>query len=90
MEADISVLRVHVGEFVFVCFVLLDSDHDDVDLDDRDGEWVPPVFKISGYSLSKGMGIGKYVASDTFVRKILPFIPKASQKYTKSSHQNLF
>ncbi|KAK7835147.1 btb/poz and math domain-containing protein 2 [Quercus suber] len=24
-------------------------------------------FKISGYSLSKGMGIGKYVASDTFV-----------------------
>ena len=23
-------------------------------------------FKISGYSLSKGMGIGKYVASDTF------------------------
>ncbi|CAN8269608.1 unnamed protein product [Cochlearia groenlandica] len=24
-------------------------------------------FKISGYSLSKGMGIGKYVASDTFM-----------------------
>ena len=24
-------------------------------------------FKISGYSLSKGMGIGKYVASDNFV-----------------------
>jgi speckle-type POZ protein len=23
-------------------------------------------FKIFGYSLSKGMGIGKYVASDTF------------------------
>lgn len=23
-------------------------------------------FKISGYSLAKGMGIGKYVASDTF------------------------
>lgn len=24
-------------------------------------------FKISGYSLSKGMGIGKYMASDTFI-----------------------
>ena len=24
------------------------------------------LFNISGYSLSKGMGIGKYVASDTF------------------------
>ena len=24
-------------------------------------------FKISGYSLAKGMGIGKYVASDTFM-----------------------
>ncbi|KAI9194249.1 hypothetical protein LWI28_004436 [Acer negundo] len=24
-------------------------------------------FKISGYSLSKGMGIGKYIASDTFI-----------------------
>ncbi|CAK9173683.1 unnamed protein product [Ilex paraguariensis] len=24
-------------------------------------------FKITGYSLSKGMGIGKYIASDTFV-----------------------
>ena len=37
-------LRVHVGEFGFcVAFVLFGSGDHDVDVDDGDGEWFPPV-----------------------------------------------
>ena len=46
-------LRVHVGEFVFIFFVLLDSDQDDIDLNDRDGEWVPPVQDLEVLALER-------------------------------------
>lgn len=51
-------------------------------------------FKISGYSLSKGMGIGKYIASDTFMvggcAWAIYFYPDGKSVEDNASHVSLF
>ncbi|KAL5782496.1 hypothetical protein ACOSP7_007525 [Xanthoceras sorbifolium] len=51
-------------------------------------------FKISGYSLSKGMGIGKYIASDTFVvggyAWAVYFYPDGKSAEDNSTYVSLF
>ncbi|XP_048627336.1 BTB/POZ and MATH domain-containing protein 1 isoform X2 [Brassica napus] len=51
-------------------------------------------FKISGYSLTKGVGVGKYVASDTFTvgghSWAIYFYPDGKSPEDNSSHVSLF
>ena len=51
-------------------------------------------FKISGYSLTKGVGVGKYVASDTFTvgghSWAVYFYPDGKSPEDNSSHVSLF
>ncbi|KAK3189938.1 hypothetical protein Dsin_029499 [Dipteronia sinensis] len=51
-------------------------------------------FKISGYSLSKGMGIGKYIASDTFIvggyAWAVYFYPDGKSAEDNSTYVSLF
>ena len=51
-------------------------------------------FKIKGYSLSKGMGIGKYIASDTFMVGgylwAIYFYPDGKSPEDNSNHVSLF
>lgn len=51
-------------------------------------------FKISGYSLTKGVGVGKYVASDTFVvggySWAIYFYPDGKSPENNSSYVSLF
>ncbi|XP_013682055.2 BTB/POZ and MATH domain-containing protein 1 isoform X3 [Brassica napus] len=51
-------------------------------------------FKISGYSLTKGVGVGKYVASDTFTVDghswAVYFYPDGKSPEDNSSHVSLF
>ncbi|KAJ6912044.1 BTB/POZ and MATH domain-containing protein 2 [Populus alba x Populus x berolinensis] len=51
-------------------------------------------FKVDGYSLSKGMGIGKYVASDTFYiggyAWAVYFYPDGKSSEDNASYVSLF
>ncbi|KAG9144152.1 hypothetical protein Leryth_013793 [Lithospermum erythrorhizon] len=51
-------------------------------------------FKITGYSLSKGMGVGKYIASDTFMvggyAWAVYFYPDGKSVEDNSTHVSLF